>query len=92
MRTPKIEQFFLLDNFCVDDAFYHKLSMTTDGLPTPFSKRLPFVSEFLGRTYPKTNQYPDVNRIVGQPEIESRQGCHSNDDFVALSLISNAAK
>ena len=33
----KIEQIlFLLDKFCVGDAFYHELSMTIDGLPRSY--------------------------------------------------------
>ena len=31
-------------------------------------------SLFLQKTYPKSYQYPEVNRVVGQVAIETRQG------------------
>ena len=46
-----------------------------------------FLSYFLQKTYPKSYQYPEVNRVVGQVAIETRQGRHAKDDTVAVSLL-----
>ena len=37
--------------------------------------------------YPKSYQYPEVNRVVGQVAIDTRQGRHASDDTVVVSLL-----
>ena len=46
-----------------------------------------FFSDFLQKTYPKSYQYPEVNRVVGQVAIETRQGRHASNDTVVVSLL-----
>ena len=49
-----------------------------------FSFSLRFPSS---QTYPKSYQYAEVNRVVGQVAIETRQGRHARDDTVVVSLL-----
>ena len=46
-----------------------------------FSLRFPY------EDLPKSYQYPEVNRVVGQVAIETRQGRHASHDTVVVSLL-----
>lgn len=49
-----------------------------------------YLSEFLQKTYPKTYQHGEVNRIIGQVAIESRQGRHATDDSIVVAMLQGA--
>ncbi|XP_068682183.1 uncharacterized protein [Montipora foliosa] len=50
-------------------------------------QRMTLIHDFLQKTYPKSYQYPEVNRVLGQVAIETRQGRHASDDTVVVSLL-----
>ncbi|XP_015778890.1 PREDICTED: uncharacterized protein LOC107356778 [Acropora digitifera] len=53
-------------------------------------ERMSLIHEFLQKTYPKTHQHGEVNRIIGQVAIESRQGRHATDDSIVVAMLQGA--